>query len=375
MTPGEVRETAHAYFAARVDKTQAQDRPTYALIAGQPGAGKSSAGELVRDELAAQGGFIHIDADRMRERIDTRGSKPTSKETQADAGRLVGALRTETLGARRNALEEGTFRNTLDALSFVEARKADGYRVELVAVATPSAESLLGIYQRHEYQHAYGAHNPRFVEKSYHDMAMSGFVKSVDLVGPLVDRARVITRDGATLYDSSRKENEHGSAAEALRVGQKIAPERVSAVQNGWALVDEMARARGADPAYLVEIQNLASAAAALSSAQSVADPMRGAHGLANPARTAADQAASERKFLESKGVMRSSGQQAAPQPETKAQSVADPMRGAHGLANPARTAADQAAAILKIARERGIAPKPQALPTTDKSRDKGPDR
>lgn len=262
LTPGEVQDTARGYFAARVGKTSAPETPSYVLVGGQPGAGKSSAAQMVRDELAAQGGYIHIDADRMREQIDTRGTRPASHETQADAGKLVAELRKETLAARRNALEEGTFRDTLAAVTFVQARRADGYRVELVAVATPQAESLLGIYQRHEQQHLSGSHNPRFVPQDYHDAAMRGFEKSLALVAPMVDRARVITRDGEVLYDSARQVNEHQTAAAALKAGQQLKPDRLAAVQNGWALVGELARSRGADSSYVNAIRENASTAA-----------------------------------------------------------------------------------------------------------------
>lgn len=268
LTPAEIKETARAYYRERVDKTHAPETPTYTLVGGQPGAGKSFAGQMVRDELSRVGGYIHVDADRMRERIDTKGTKPTSQETQADAGRLVGELRSYAIADRRNALEEGTFRDSLAALAFVQARKDDGYRVELVAVATPAAESVLGIYQRHEQQHLSGSHNPRFVPQDYHDKAMQGFERSLNLVAPLVDRSRVITRDGAVLYDSSSHENKYPSAAEALRAGQQLTPERLAAVQNGWALVGELARARGADSAYVSAIRDNAATASRMSPSQ-----------------------------------------------------------------------------------------------------------
>lgn len=261
LTPAEIKETARAYYQERAGKTRAPETPTYALVGGQPGAGKSYAGQMVRDELTSVGGYIHIDADRMRERIDTKGAKPSSQETQADAAKLVAELRSYAIADRRNCIEEGTFRDSLAALAFVQARKDDGYRVELVAVATPAAESVLGIYQRHEQQHLSGSHNPRFVPQEYHDKAMQGFERSLSLVAPLVDRSRVITRDGAVLYDSASRDNKYSSPLEALKAGQQLSSERLAAVQNGWALVGELARARGAEPSYVSAIRDNAVAA------------------------------------------------------------------------------------------------------------------
>lgn len=210
---------------------------------------------MVRAELREMGGFIHIDADRMRESIPLRGARPTSEQTQRDAGRLVGELRRLALAGKRNALEEGTFRDPDAALAAIQARKAQGYRVELVAVATPREESLLGIYQRFETQHLAKSSNPRFVPEAYHDAAMQGFDKTFQAATHVVDRVRVVTRGGELLHDSARDKNPHPSAHAALRAGQELTPHRRGMVQDGWSVIEELARARGADPVYLAAVR------------------------------------------------------------------------------------------------------------------------
>lgn len=105
LSDAEVGEIALAYFSGRQAKTQAQEHPTILLVGGQPGAGKSAAAAVARSELVAQGGFIHVDADRMRERIRIGDSKPPSEQTQADAGRLVTSLRELATQGRRNVVE------------------------------------------------------------------------------------------------------------------------------------------------------------------------------------------------------------------------------------------------------------------------------
>ncbi len=67
---------------------------------------------MVKAELTMQGGCVHVDADRMRERIRVGDSKPTSEQTQADAGRLVAVLRDQAIQGCRNIVEEGTFRGS-----------------------------------------------------------------------------------------------------------------------------------------------------------------------------------------------------------------------------------------------------------------------
>jgi len=251
LTDSDVRGTAGAYYAERQAKSLPQEYPTIVLVGGQPGAGKSAAAAVVKAELAMQGGYVHIDADRMRERIRVGDSKPTSEQTQADAGRLVSSLREQAIQGRRNIVEEGTFRSPDGAVKFVRGLQERGYKVELFAVATSREESLLGIYQRHELQHAAGGANPRFVSEQYHDEAMQGFESTLARTAAQLDRVRVTDRSGAVLYDSARKINKQPNALEALAVGRKLNDSKLSEVTKAWGAVEAVARQRGAPGGYL----------------------------------------------------------------------------------------------------------------------------
>ena len=55
LTDESVAAITSSYFAQRAARSSAQDQPRVVLVGGQPGAGKSAGGELVRDELKAQG--------------------------------------------------------------------------------------------------------------------------------------------------------------------------------------------------------------------------------------------------------------------------------------------------------------------------------
>jgi hypothetical protein len=254
LSDAAVREISSAYFARREAKTLSRENPTIVMVGGQPGAGKSAAGALARAEYLKRGGFIHVDADRMRERIPIGTSKPTSEKTQCDAGRLVASLRELAIQGRRNIVEEGTFRNADAAAKFIQGMQDKGYRVELVAVATSREESLLGIYQRHEQQHAAGADNPRMVPVAYHDEAMRGFDTTVAKNASLVDRVRVVNRAGETLFDSTSQYNKQGNALEAMVAGRRLPDSRAGEIAKAWGVVEDAAKARGADPAYLYDI-------------------------------------------------------------------------------------------------------------------------
>src|SRR6218665_1396836 len=165
LTDKEIRDTEGGYYEERQAKSLPQEQPAIVLAGGQPGAGKSAPSSMVKAELAMQCGYVHVDADRMRERIRVGNSNPTSEQTQADAGLLLATLRDQAIQGRGNIVEEGPFRSPDGAGKFVQGLQERGYKVELFAMATSREESLLGIYQRHELQHAAGGANPRFVSE------------------------------------------------------------------------------------------------------------------------------------------------------------------------------------------------------------------
>lgn len=251
LSDEKVDAIALAYYKKRERKSEAQNNPRMVLVGGQSGAGKSKASSLVRQELGKQGGYIHIDADRMRERIplDKTKPKPTSEQTQGDAGRLVSALRELAIANRRNFLEEGTFRNPENAERFVADKKAQGYTVEMLAVATPREQSLLGVYHRFEEQHINNEGNPRLVPEKHHDEAFQGFESTLAKVCGSLDRVRVIDRDGNVFFDSQA--HQQGSAVQALKEGRELTDAKLKEIASGWEETRKMAEKRGAPTDYL----------------------------------------------------------------------------------------------------------------------------
>ena len=255
LSDRQIKEISGDYFKARENKAAALEEPTMLLIGAQPGAGKSNVASIAKAELSQKGGYIHVDADRMREQIYLGGTKPTSQETQADAGKLANAVRDVATENKRNILEEGTFRNSEAAAKFIEDRKEKGYNVELIAVATPREESILGIYQRHELQHQAGSNNPRFVPIEYHDEALKGFDRTLATQAGSLDRVRVVERSGNVLFDSQAAQNRHANPMEALHAGRQISDAKLYQLGNSWAKVNAAAEARGAGAEYLQGIQ------------------------------------------------------------------------------------------------------------------------
>ena len=204
LTSVAISETSKAFFDKIFKYNVAQSKPTIVLVAGQSGAGKSKVAKLVKEELKNKGGFIHVDADRMRELIPNNRNFP-SEQTQNDAGKLVSALRNLATDSHFNIIEEGTFRDSESVRSFINNLKNKGYKVEMVALSVPKEQSLLSIYERYEEQISSNSKNARMVPPSYHEKAFNGFNQTIKELESEFSRVRVINRSGQILFDSDNK--------------------------------------------------------------------------------------------------------------------------------------------------------------------------
>ena len=55
-----IKELAQQEFTRQSRSAHSVDFPKYVAIAGEPGAGKTAASQMVRDELKGRGGSIHL---------------------------------------------------------------------------------------------------------------------------------------------------------------------------------------------------------------------------------------------------------------------------------------------------------------------------
>ena len=127
-------------------RTTEQSQPVLVLIGAQAGSGKTAVAKAIKKELREKGGYIHVDADRIRAEIPVSQFvvKPKSEETQQDASSMVQMLRAKAVANGRNIIEEGTFRTPEHIEMFINRIKEHGYRVEMVALAVHESESKLG---------------------------------------------------------------------------------------------------------------------------------------------------------------------------------------------------------------------------------------
>jgi len=241
ITREDAKDIAHDYLVTSgvLNKTAPQKTPTFLLIAAQPGSGKTGLANASKSYLRERGGYVRIDADRLREALPyypalaKQDPLNASARSQHDAGLCVQELRKRAVEEKRNVMEEGTFRSPDDAERFVRALKEAGNRVELRILAVPPDQSLLGIYQRYE-QQIDGGIVPRNVEDHYHDAAVSGLMQTIVRVEGLVDRCTVHNREGQVLHDSLK---DKGSCLPAVeRVHKTTSPQQkaVNAAEWGW---------------------------------------------------------------------------------------------------------------------------------------------
>jgi len=237
----EAREIANDYLVTSgvLDKTAPQKTPTFLLIAAQPGSGKTGLASASKSYLRERGGYVHIDADRLREALPyypalaQQDPLNASARSQHDAGLCVQELRKRAVEEKRNVMEEGTFRSPDNAERFVLALKDAGNRVELRILAVPPDQSLLGIYQRYEQQIA-GGIAPRNVKDAYHDAAIAGLKQTIVRVEGLVDRCTVYHREGHVLHDSV---NDNGSCLPVVESAHNTTSphqKAVNATEWGW---------------------------------------------------------------------------------------------------------------------------------------------
>ena len=185
-----------------------QEQPVLVLLGGQPAAGKTRAQHAILAEHVADD-LVEITGDDLREyhpdfrRLATRAPFEMPAATAPVSGGLVKLALDHALERRYSVLLEGTFRDpgmvTGTATRFAEA----GYRVEVVAVATPAPVSRLSAEMR---SLGDGPNEPgRWTPPEAHETALAGSAGVLSALEalPHIARVRVFSRE-AQLFDNQR---------------------------------------------------------------------------------------------------------------------------------------------------------------------------
>ncbi len=188
-----------------------ENQPVLVLLGGQPGSGvsRASARLLVEHDgmVGLRGEDLRIFHPRHRELVTSHPD--TAGATLAEATRLwVRAAIQDALAERRSLLLEGTFGNPDVALATAAKFRAAGFRVRIVAVASPRVLSVVTCASRYLRDRKLNGAG-RFTSLTAHDRAYEGTGRLVDLLGTSsdFDRLTILSRAGMTLFDQTRSED------------------------------------------------------------------------------------------------------------------------------------------------------------------------
>lgn len=193
-------------------KSQPQHQPVAVITGGQPGSGKSGITSEAMAELSARGGYVLVDADKLRpfhpdfNKLLREDDRTAANLTHPDCGTWASRLRRDGVEGRRNLIIDQTTRDPVALEKISSQLRGSGYRIELRVMAVNEAVSEQRIYTRYERQKA-EAGVGRFSTKDKHDEAYAGVPKALAAAEDrrLVDAIRVHDKDHNRIYENQLK--------------------------------------------------------------------------------------------------------------------------------------------------------------------------
>ncbi len=201
--------------------------PLLILVGGQPGGGKTRAGEDIARETREP--VVPIIGDELRqfhpayETLLTENPEQMPGATAQASAAWVERSLNYAAERKISVLVEGTFRRAEVTIETARRFKSEGYSVEAHVLAVPASLSLASIEAQYELDRAEGR-AARFTPKDAHDASLAGMLGTVQALGATdgpVDRLVVRTREGI-VFDGRRT---YGHAIEGA----------IAALQNEWA--------------------------------------------------------------------------------------------------------------------------------------------
>ena len=208
VTPDEFLHQRDALICILTEGRTPAETPQAYLIAGQPGAGKTTMADLFTGAHA--GNIIFISGDAYRpfhphiDELRAHFGDDAVLHTQEFAGRMTEALIDELSARGYHLIIEGTLRTQEAPLRTRELLVARGYRVSLNLLAVPPLLSYLGTLRRYARMQEFGMH-PRRTPRDHHDRVVQGIAANLDALHQLhrFDAVRLYDRTGICLYEAS----------------------------------------------------------------------------------------------------------------------------------------------------------------------------
>ncbi|MGW7821850.1 zeta toxin family protein [Streptomyces puniciscabiei] len=183
-----------------------QQRPVVVVVAGQPGAGKTTLADRMAAVLDRRGGAVRVGRDlykplhRHYASVLATDVRTAGALVRPDTARWQAAVEAHVREMGFDAVVESALSDPDDFRASSRAYRAAGHRIEVVVLAIPEALSQLGIVDRFLTEAADGG--GRYVSWENHDTCAKGLLATLAVIETeqLADRVTVVRRDGTALY-------------------------------------------------------------------------------------------------------------------------------------------------------------------------------
>jgi len=200
------------------------DKPQAVIVAGQPGAGKSTITKLSTSEFENRGGSVAIDIDELRtfhpkyKEFQSQNNREAASMVQRDASKWGNQLLNDSIKDRKNIVLDGTLGWPNSAENLTKQLRSAGYGVTVRAMAVRQQDSELSIHGRYEGLKAEGKPG-RWVPLDIHKQAYTGMTQSIDRLNQkkLVDRIEVHGRSLDKNQSTRVLHNDRPGASDPVR--------------------------------------------------------------------------------------------------------------------------------------------------------------
>lgn len=270
--PYELDKADHDRRYERIAKkylsAESQEHPRAIIIGGQPGSGKGSLTTIAARELHKNGGFVLVDADKLRSRhpdnnqLMRENDRAAANLTHNDASKWAKRLTNDAIEGRKNLVIDQTSKSPDALIARTKQLREAGYTVELRVMAVNAETSEQRIHTRYEREKAADGAG-RFTPKAVHDEAYVGLPESVAAVEreKTVDAISVYDKHQVRIYENTLHNGEWVLQPPGAKAALEAERNRALTMQdhieraNAYTELSEMLAKRDAQPAEREEIE------------------------------------------------------------------------------------------------------------------------
>ncbi|WP_285400371.1 zeta toxin family protein [Lysinibacillus sp. fls2-241-R2A-57] len=203
----QVRLQQHLQRLSR--KKTVQKNPVVFILGGQPGAGKSSLHDIIKDKLNEN--VITIDNDTFKpshpnfDLLVGKYGKNYVEHVTPFSNKMTEALIEYFSNQGYNLTIEGTLRTVETPIKTATDLKEKGYEVSLYVMAVSKDLSYLGTLERYEAMYLKEPQTARSTDKAIHDTVVSNLPNNLDTLfkGDIFTDISLFTREGTKVYSSA----------------------------------------------------------------------------------------------------------------------------------------------------------------------------